>query len=459
VTLAQHYVSMLKEGWRDVFADRRTHRRAIEHALAWPAAMGERTISQSICILGRSQQDWNADYKFFSRSPWKPEQLFDPIIDEYLKRYPKGPVVMSMDDTKVHKTGKHIPGASWHRDPMSPPFHVNFIWGLRFLQASLTFPHYQEGNFSARAFPVRFQHVPVVRKPRKAATEDELKQYRAARKDQNLSTAALRLVEDFRQLLDQKGAADRSLLVPVDGSFCNQTFFKTPIPKVDMLARCRKDARLCFPAPAESRRKYAAEVFTPEDVRKSNRLDWKQTPIYFGSKCRRVRYKVLDNVLWRRGAATRLLRLIVIAPVPYKMSPHSRTNYREPAYLLATDLKTSPKKLLQHYLDRWQIEVNHRDEKALLAVGHPQVWSPLSVPRQPAFTVACYSMVLLACLRHSGPGRTHHFAPLPKWRKSQPRRPSLQDMLTLLRKNLCETSVSSMLDVNFAKNLTIYSKT
>src|SRR5207247_9102410 len=37
--------------------------------------------------------------------------------------------------------------------------------------------------------------------------------------------------------------------------------------------------------------------------------------------------------------------------------------------------------------------------------------------------------------------------------------PSLQDMLTLLRKNLCETSVSSMLDVNFAKNLTIYSKT
>ncbi len=68
MTLAQHYVSMLKEGWRDVFADRRTHRRAIEHALAWPAAMGDRTISQSICILGRSQQDWNADYKFFSRS-------------------------------------------------------------------------------------------------------------------------------------------------------------------------------------------------------------------------------------------------------------------------------------------------------------------------------------------------------------------------------------------------------
>jgi hypothetical protein len=141
------------------------------------------------------------------------------------------------------------------------------------------------------------------------------------------------------------------------------------------------------------------------------------------------------------------------------MSPHSHINYRDPAYLLSTDLKTSPKKLLQHYFDRWQIEINHRDEKTLLAVGHSHVWSKLSVPRQPAFTVACYSMLLLSCLRYSGPGRTSEFGLLPKWRKFAPCRPSLQDMLTLLRKNLCETSVSALLDVDFAKNMTLWSKT
>lgn len=459
MTLAQQYVSTLNHAWKDAFADRRTHRRAVEHALAWPSAMGDRTISQDICMLGRSQQDWSADYKLYSRSPWNADGLFDPVIDEYLKRYPKGPVVMPMDDTKVPKTGKHIPGACWQRDPMSPPFHVNFVWGLRFLQASLVFPHYQEGNFSARALPVRFDHVPVVPKPRKGATEDELKQYRALRRDKNLSTDALRLVKNFRELLDRKGAAERPLLTPLDGSFCNRTFFKTPIPRVDILARCRKDARLCFSDVSDSRRQYAVQRFTPEDVRQSDRLPWKTTRIYFGSKCRKGRYKVLDHVLWRRGAATRPLRLMVIAPIPYKMSLHSRTNYRDPAYLLSTDLKTSPKKLLQHYFDRWQIEVNHRDEKTIMAVGHSQVWSPLSVPRQPAFTVACYSMLLLSCLRHSGPGRTSDFAPLPKWRKSQPNRPSLQDMLTLLRKNLCETSVSCMLDANFGQKMTIYAKT
>ena len=459
MTLAEQYFSTVNEGWKDVFADPRTHRRAIEHALAWPSAMGDRTISQDICMLGRSQQDWSADYKMYSRSPWNAEQLFEPVLDEYLKRYPRGPVVMPMDDTKVQKKGKHIPGASWQRDPMSPPFHVNYIWGLRFLQASLVFAHHQEGNFSARAFPVRFEHVPVVPKPKKAAAEEEWTQFRALRKSQNLSTAALRLIEGIRQLLNQKGSAQRQLLVPVDGSFCNRTFFKAPIPGVDLLARCRKDARLCLPDLSGSRRRYAAELFSPEDVRKSDRLDWKQTRIYFGSKCRKVRYKVLDHVLWRRGAATRHLRLIVIAPIPYKMSLHSRINYRDPAYLLSTDLKTSPKKLLQHYFDRWQIEINHRDEKTLLAVGHSHVWSRLSVPRQPAFTVACYSMLMLSCLRYSGPGRTSAFAPLPKWRTSAPSRPSLQDMLTLLRKNLCETSVSCLLDVDFAKNMTLCSKT
>jgi hypothetical protein len=459
MTLLQHYSTMLEQGWAGVFSDHRTHRRAVEHALAWPAAMGARTISQSILILERSDRDWSADYKLFSRSLWKAEQLFEPVFDDYLKRYPKGPVVMPMDDTKLRKTGKHIPDASWQRDPMSPPFHVNFIWGLRFLQASLVFPHHQEGDFSARAFPVRFEHVPVVRKPRKGASDAERSQYRSLRKEKNLSTAALAMIRDVRQLLDQKGASDRQLLIPVDGSFCNRTFFKTAISRVHLLARCRKDARLCFPDLSASRRKYATDIFSPEDVRRSDRCEWKQTRIYFGSKARKLRYKVVDHLLWRGGAGMRPLRLLVIAPVPYKMSLHSRTHYRDPAYLLTTDLTTSPKKLLQHYFDRWQIEVNHRDEKTILAVGQSQVWSPLSVPRHPAFTVACYSMLLLSCLRHSGPGRSSHFTPLPKWRNAPSKRPSLPDILTLLRKNLCEASVSSALDVNFARNMTIHAKT
>ena len=457
--LAQEFLRIVNEGWKDVFADARTHRRAAEHALAWPCAMGRRTISQSICILGRSDQDWSADYKMFSRSPWEADRLFKPVVGEYLQRYPKGPVVIAIDDTKLRKTGKHIPGASWQRDPMSPPFQVHFIWGLRFLQASLIFPHHQEGEFSARGFPIRFQHVPAVKKPGKRATEEELQRFKALRKQNNLSVSALAMIEDLRKQLDDQVPSDRALLVTGDGSFCNRSVFKPQIRNVDLLARCRKDARLCFQDRSDSRRHYAVEVFTPQDVRKSDRLGWKESRIYVGSKRRKVRYKVVDNVLWKRGAGIRPLRLIVIAPLAYRMSPHSRINYRDPAYLLTTDLKTSTKKLLQHYFDRWQIEVNHRDEKTLLTVGQSQVWSALSVPRQPTFTVASYSLLLLADLRCFGPGRTSDFLRFPKWRSRPPCRPSLQDLLTRLRQDVCETSVSAILNANFAKNVMTYPKT
>jgi hypothetical protein len=45
-------------------------------------------------------------------------------------------------------------------------------------------------------------------------------------------------------------------------------------------------------------------------------------------------------------------------------------------------------KLVHYCLWRWDVEVNHRDEKQIIGVGQTQVWSPKSVDRQPAFAVA-----------------------------------------------------------------------
>ena len=67
---------------------------------------------------------------------------------------------------------------------------------------------------------------------------------------------------------------------------------------------------------------------------------------------------------------------------------------------MTTDLQSSAKQLLQIYFDRWQIEVNHRDEKDTLGVGQAQLWNIHAVPKQPVLVVAAYSALLLACLRH-----------------------------------------------------------
>jgi hypothetical protein len=456
--LIEQFHSLLDEGWRSAFPQARNRKRAIEHAIALPCVFGRRTISQTLSALGRTNCDWSADYKLFSRCSWESQRLFDPVIDEYLDRYPERPVVAAIDDTKLRKTGRKIKSARWQRDPLSPPFHLNFMFGLRFLQASILFPHYDEGDYPARGIPVRFQEATPLKKPGKRASEEECKQYRELQKTKNLSAQALDLVRDLRLSLDQRGGSDRLLLIVGDGSFSNKTMFKAELDRTHLVTRCRKDARLCFPAPQDSRRKYDEKIFTPEQVRKQD-SKWTFAYVYMGGKQRRVRYKEVKNVLWKRGAGPSKLRLIVIAPVPYKLSKNSRTNYRQPAYFLSTDLDSPIKLLIQACFDRWQIEVNHRDEKDILGVGQAQVRNEQSVPRHPALAVASYSLLLLAALRAFGPGRTNDYFPHPKWRKHDSKRPSLLDIVTRLRADCNEASVSSFLPHNFAKTLFRYADT
>jgi hypothetical protein len=428
----------------------------MELSLGILCALGRRTISRSICAVGRQHQDWSADYKVFSRSKWDSDRLFTPVFTEYFKRSPaEQPVCVAFDDTKLSKTSRKIETAFWQRDPLSPPFHMNFVYGLRFMHASLIFPHYRDGDFSARAYPVRFVECPAVKKPGKKATDEERAAYKKAVKMHNLTRQGLEIIKGLRLDLDQMGEAARKMLIAVDGSLCNRTILLKPLDRVDIVGRSRKDARLCFPAPAGGRRKYGTERFSPEAVRQDDKVPWQTERIHFGRAWRDIRYKEVRNVLWRRGSGLRPLRLLVVAPQPYRMSPNARKSYRDPAFLFSTDMKSDARALLQCYFDRWQIEVNHREQKDTMGVGNAQVWSQKSVPRQPAFAVASYSLLLLAGLMQFGPGRTEDFVPLPKWRKNASR-PSALDLVTLLRKEIGDSPVTDTLKRNIASNTMLY---
>jgi hypothetical protein len=111
------------------------------------------------------------------------------------------------------------------------------------------------------------------------------------------------------------------LLFVMDGGFCNRTVFRAPRKGARILVRCRKDAKLCLPAndPAQPRRIYAKEKFTPEDVR-TNDSAWQKDHFFIGDKWRPVRFKQISSVLWQGGAGKLPLRLIVIAPIAYRLS-------------------------------------------------------------------------------------------------------------------------------------------
>lgn len=427
----------IAEQWRCVFPQQRTFQRGVRQALGSLVCMGRRCLSRIIWTNGGQNRSWSAEYFLHSRCRWDPQQLFQPVLRRALEHCPGRLVGMAVDDTRLRKTGRSIPQAFYGRDPMSPPFHVNLMLGLRFLQASLLVPLHRSHSVSTRALPVRFEEVSRVKKPPRKADEEARKQYKQAVKEHNLSQRFVRMMGQLRQALDQAGGREKILILAADGSFCNRTCFRADRDRTELIARARKDAALCFRASQGTRRFYGTEKFTPDQVRIDESKAWKTTKLFYGAKRRKIRYKEVVQVYWQRAAGQRPLRLIVVAPTPYRKRKSGRLYYRMPAFLLTTDAINSAKQLLQIYFDRWQIEVNHREEKDTLGVGQAQLWNVDAVPRQPVLAVAAYSALLLASLLAFGAGRSSAYAPLPKWRRSA-RRPSCLDLVTLLRKEMAE---------------------
>lgn len=423
--------------WRPVFSRAASHQRAARQALGGLLCLGRRTLTRIIWTNGGQHRSWSAEYHLHSRSPWEPQQLFTPILQRGLAWCQGRYIGMAVDDTGLRKTGRLIRQAFFQRDPLSPPFWANLMWGLRFLQASLLVPLHRCSSVGTRALPVRFEIAPVVKRPKRKASEEEWKNYRAARKQHNLSQLFVAMMRQLRQALDTVGAAAKTLVLAVDGSFCNRTVFAVTLLGVQILARTRKDAVLCFRAVAGSRRFYSPDKFTPEQVRQEEKRPWKTTRLFYGGKRRHVRFKEVTPVYWQGGARRRPLRLLVVAPTPYRKRKSGRFYYRQPAYLLTTEFTASARTLLQIYFDRWQIEVNHREEKDTLGIGQAQLWNETAVPRQPVLAVAAYSALLLASLLTFGPARGEAYAPLPKWRRNA-KRPSCLDLITLLRKEAAE---------------------
>jgi hypothetical protein len=458
--LLDHLHGLLSSICTAFFQDR-TGLRGLRLALGHVVTLGTRTIARIIASAGRDQLDWTADYQLFSRAKWSPRELMLPVLDEALRVEFKPvapavtpssklaptpdtrPVWVAGDHTHVTRCGRHVAGIQTIRDPMSPAYHVNLIKGLRFFHLSLlcsSWRHEGHAEVPARALPVRFEPSETLRRPGKKASDEDWKNYRKAIKEKRSSVLALDQIRELRADLDACGQAHRRLFMAMDGAFSNKTFYGKRLERlerIELISRLRRDAKLCFaePAPADgkkARRFFAQQKFTPEEVLKDESIPWQTIKVRTGGREHTVRCKDISNVYWQRGAVRNAVRLIVIAPTGYRLSKKSKLLYRSPAFLVTTAMDTALEELVQGYVDRWQIEVAHRELKDSFGLEDSQVRHAKSVPRHAAFAVAVYSAVHLAALKAFGPTRTADYLPLAKWNKGGPR-PSLLEIVSLTR--------------------------
>jgi len=463
--LLETFERLLDEGWRGVFSQQRIFTRVRCLTIGLLVSVRAHLMSNAICATGRQFQDWTADYRVWSQSPWDARELFNPILDTLpsLLGSAGQPVLAALDDTMTKKTGRRIPGVAIGRDPMSPPFHVNLCYGLRFVQVSVLVAPPAGG--AARALPVCFEFAPPAMKPKSvkraqaptpeknastapaktvrkpAATPEEIA-YKQEKKLRRLPQVGLNAIIRLRESMDARPELrERNLVTSGDGSYTTRLVLQGLPHDTIYIGRIRKDAKLYFPVEASGvktngrPRQYGPVAPTPDQIYLDDSKPWTEVRCFVAGEFRTAKVKVLKTVYWRNAGVDLPTQVVVIKAAGYRLSKGGKLLYRHTAYLISTDPDMPLQMLVQAYLYRWEIECNHRDEKSLLGVAEGHVRNPEAVRRLPQLQVAAYSLLLLASLLSSGFTRNGgEYLLLPKWRRvTEQSRPSLLDMLNLIR--------------------------
>lgn len=413
--------------------------------------LGRNTVTGMLCASGRQFSDWSADYRFFSKDRWDAAKAWSAVRRRSLEELsPHAPVVYMVDDTLMRKTGSRIPGAAWRRDPLGPKFQTNLAWAQRFLQISVALPS-ADSPSGARAIPVDFVHAPTPPKPGRKAGEEERRAYRAAQRKQRLGQIAVERLHALRSDLDRDGAGNRQLWCAGDGGYTNETVLKQLPERTVFIGRIRGDARLhALPDEQPTRgrkRAYGHKVPTPAELIGDHSVPYQTVKAQVGGLVHDFKIKTIGPVRWRTSGQQHDLRLVVVAPLSYRLRKGARLLYRKPAFLICTDPNLPPEQILQTYVWRFGVEVNFRDEKQIIGVGQAQVRDDLSVERIPAFLVVAYSMLLLAARRAYANGGFIQTLPPPKW---MARRNPCQATTSALQQKLREELWGKALGIHFS---------
>ncbi len=438
-----------------VFKDVRTRMHVCEMGVASIVAACPKTITSLVEFNARhgnaklNHRNWSASYRMLSRGKWKPEELSWALLDSALKFIGDGaPVMLAVDDTLLRKTGRCNKDCAYARDPQSPPFQANLVWGQRVLCVSVLI---RASDTSAyRAVPVFFLSTPSVKIPAKASP-GERKILMEEKKKSTMSEVARGLVEAVRRHLDENGLSGKELVVCADASFANRSFLYKPPRGTAMVCRCRNDLRLVRPLRKEERvgkKLYGGRLPTPDAMHRDGGVPEHELECGVMHQHARIKYKAMEDVRWQTALRNQSCSIYAVKGQYYRK--YGKRQHTHPAFLVMTgDVavtgadgvllgKVRPEALLEAYLLRWEIEVGFRDQKNWLGVGKAQVWNAVSVKRTPAFMSACYAMLLMASMRAFGDRRTEVFDPLPKWRTVAPLRPSIRDLVAQLRKEIKE---------------------
>lgn len=459
----QNAIKKLKEIWKEetnraflpAFPQFRSAERSIKVVEGMLFSTVTGTIADSIRARGMDQEDASADMRALSRME-SSDTLFEGVFNSLLPFLPKdGPLVLAIDDTVLPKRGKKMDYTRWCHNPLAPPWqHMALMNGHPVFHAAVIVP--DEKTKKPLAITVAFKPVKPLPKelrkkryPRKSKGKQGKKSKKRAkspkgkspkkrgrptkaeaarRKEEeqelrrNYPTApdvAVETIKLIRCWMDKAGMQDRLLLVVGDGSYTNATvFFQLP-ERCVYVGRVRPDASL---EPIGKRRgpgefQYGHPAKKPHEMATDKYYPTQRASFIYGADDRILKYKEVGPLTRKNSTKKQQLRLLLLRPTGYR--ENGVLQYSHEAFLLTSDHQLDAEVLIQGYLWRWAIEVNHRNSKTYAKIGQAQARVAKSVINVHPALAAAFSLLWICILKlNGGTVRTEIFLPQSSWQRS-----------------------------------------
>jgi len=356
----------------------------VEVFLGWVMCLGRRTeygvfetIRADSPVSRKKRHPFDRFYNFFSRSAWTVRGLAHEVAVAVVVRLnPKGLLYLVVDDTLLHKRGKHVYGLGWFRDAVaSTAKRVATASGNHWVVMGLAIRI--PGTEKIYCLPIHARlHLPGQGQPSEA-------------------TLAREMLQDVLAWFP-----DRKLVFLGDGAYSAKNLLGDLDERVNHVGVMRSDAALYDSVPPKQPkskrgpkpRKGARLPSPKEAVKKADRnrngkgpwaWQWVEATAYGVTR----RLKVLSfQAVWPKVLGVRPILVVLVR------DPEGK--FRD-TFLFTTDLSAELSWVIAAYSRRWSIEVAFKASKQVMKIQGPQHWCQQSIEKLSPWVWLMQSMISL----------------------------------------------------------------
>ena len=355
-------------------------------AIVSPAS---RTVTNALRVMGLSQEKHFQNYhRVLSRAVWSSLSGSRILLELLGKAFIKGSeLVIGFDDTVERRRGKQIKAKGIYRDaPRSSHSFFVKTSGLRWLSFMLL----TEIPFAGRVWALPFLTV--------LCPSERYDKERGIR-HRKLSDRARQAILTIKRWLP-----NFNLVFVGDSSFAVLDLLTAVKDQVTMVSRLRLDAALYKRAAAKKPgqmgrpRKKGVRLPTLLEVKDNPKTKWKQLKIerWYGEENREIEIVSGKCVWYHVGKEAVPIRWVIIRDPRRKFETQA---------LLCTDRKATPRKIVEWFIKRWQVEVTFEETRRHLGVETNRQWSDQAIQRTTPCLMGMFSLIAMVAEELSKDGK------------------------------------------------------